>query len=39
LKQARNQLQIFNTKSISRNTTHRQSLHQQAFVTSETLKG
>jgi len=27
VKQARNQWQIFNRKSISRNTTHRQSLH------------
>jgi len=27
VKQARNQSQIFNRKSISRSTTHRQSLH------------
>jgi len=27
VKEARNQSQIFNRKSISRNTTHRQSYH------------
>ena len=36
---ARNQSQIFNRKSNSRNTTHRQSLHLQAMLTGETLKG
>jgi len=30
---ARNQSQIFNRKSISRNTTHRQSYHLQAMLT------
>ena len=39
VKKARNQSQIFNRKSISRNTTHRQSLHLQAMSTGETLKG
>jgi len=39
MKQARNQSQNFNWKSISRNTTHRQSLRLQAMLTSETLKG
>jgi len=33
LKEARNQSQIFNKKSISRNTTHRQSCHLQAMLT------
>jgi len=32
LKQARDQSHIFNRKSISRNTTHRQSLHLQALA-------
>jgi len=31
--EARNQSQIFNRKSISRNTTHRQSYHLQAMLT------
>ena len=39
LKQARNLSQFFDRKSISRNTTHRQSLHLQAMLTGETLKG
>jgi len=39
LKQARSLQQIFNRKSISRNATHRQSLHLQAVLTGETLKG
>jgi len=34
-KEARNQSQIFNRKSISRNTTHRQSYHLQAMPTGE----
>jgi len=38
-KEARNQSQIFNRKSISRNTTHHQSLHLQAMLIGETLKG
>jgi len=33
MKKARNQSQIFNRKSISRNTTHRQSYHLQAMLT------
>jgi len=33
VKEARNQSQIFNWKSISRNTTHRQSYHLQAMLT------
>jgi len=33
-----NQLQIFNTNSISRNTMHRQSYNLQATVMSETMK-
>jgi len=33
VKEARNQSQIFNRKSISHNTTHRQSQHLQAMVT------
>ena len=33
VKEARNQSQIFNRKSISRNTTHRQSYHLQAVLT------
>jgi len=33
VKEARNQSQIFNRKSISRNTTHRQSYHLQAMLT------
>ena len=32
-KEARNHSQIFNRKSISRNTTHRQSYHLQAMLT------
>jgi len=32
VKEARNQSQIFNRKSISRNTTHRQSYHLQAML-------
>jgi len=32
-------LQIFNTKSISRNNTHRQSWNLQEMLTGETLKG
>jgi len=39
VKQAGIQYQIFNRKSLSRNTTHRQSLHLQAMLTGETLKG
>jgi len=35
---ARNQLQIFNRKSTSRNITHRQSYHLQEILTGETLK-
>jgi len=38
VKQSKNQSQIFNRKSISRNTTHRQCLHLQAMLTGETLK-
>jgi len=34
LKQARNLLQIFNRKSISRNTTHRQSLDVRPYIDS-----
>jgi len=33
VKEARNQSQILNRKSISRNTTHRQSYHLQAMLT------
>jgi len=33
VKEVRNQSQIFNRKSISRNTTHRQSYHLQAMPT------
>jgi len=33
VKEARNQSQILNRKSISRNTTHRQSYHLQATLT------
>ena len=33
MKEARNQSQIFNRKSISRNTTHRQSYHLKAMLT------
>ena len=33
MKEARNQSRIFNRKSISRNTTHRQSYHLQAVLT------
>jgi len=33
VKEARNQSQIFNRKSISRNATHRQSYHLQAMLT------
>ena len=33
VQEARNQSQIFNRKSISRNTTHRQSYHLQAMLT------
>jgi len=33
VKEARNQSQIFNGKSISRNTTHRQSYHLRAMLT------
>jgi len=33
VKEARNQSQIFNRKSISRNTTHRRSYHLQAMLT------
>jgi len=33
VKEARNQSQIFNRKSISRSTTHRQSYHLQAMLT------
>jgi len=32
-------LQIYKRKSISRNTTHRQSLNLQATLTGRTLKG
>jgi len=39
VKQARNQSQNFNRTSISLNTTHHQSLHLQAMLTGETLKG
>jgi len=39
VKQARNQSQIFNRKSISRNTTHRQSLHLfQTVLGNDSLK-
>jgi len=31
-------LKTFNRKSISRNTTHHQSLHLQAMLTGEKLK-
>jgi len=34
VKEARNQSQIFNRKSISRNTTHRQSYHLPAMLTA-----
>jgi len=37
--QTRNQSQIFNRKSISRYTTHRQSYHLQAMPAGEALKG
>jgi len=33
VKEVRNQSQIFNRKSISRNTTHRQSCHLQTMLT------
>jgi len=33
VKETRNQSQIFNRKSISRNTTHRQSYHLHAMLT------
>jgi len=33
VKEARNQSQIFNRKSISRSTTHRQFYHLQAMLT------
>jgi len=33
VKEAKNQSQIFNRKSISRNITHRQSYHLQAMLT------
>jgi len=33
VKEARNQSQIFNRKSISHNTMHRQSYHLQAMLT------
>jgi len=33
VKEARNRSQIFNRKSISRNTTHRLSYHPQAMLT------
>jgi len=33
VKEARNQSQNLNRKSISRNTTHRQSYHLQAMLT------
>jgi len=33
VKEARNQSQILNKKSIARYTTHRQSYHLQAFLT------
>jgi len=33
VKEARNQSQIFDRKSISRHTTHRQSYHLQAMLT------
>jgi len=39
VKQERNQSQVFNRKSISHNATHRQSLHLQAMLTGEMLKG
>jgi len=38
VKQARNQSQNFNRKSISRNATHHHSLDLQAMLTGETLK-
>jgi len=34
VKEARNQSQIFNRKSISRDTAHHQSYHLQAMLTS-----
>jgi len=37
VKEARNQSQIFNRKSISRNTTRRQSYHLQAMLTGVKL--
>jgi len=33
VKEVRNQSQIFNRKSISRHTTHRESYHLQAMLT------
>jgi len=36
VKEARNQSQIFNRKSTSRNITHRQSYHLQIILTGET---
>jgi len=39
VKQARNQSQIFNRKSISRNAAHHQTLHLQAMPTGKTLQG
>jgi len=39
MKQARNLSQIFNGKSISRNTTHRPSLNLKSILTGEMLKG
>jgi len=39
VKEARNQSQIVNKKSISRNTTHRQSLNLQAMLRGEMLEG
>jgi len=39
VKEGRNQSQIFNRKSTSRNITHRQSDHLQEILTGETLKG
>jgi len=38
VKQAKDQSQIFNRKSISRNITQRHSLHLQAVQTGVTLK-
>jgi len=38
VKEARNEAQSFNRKSISRNTTHRQCYHLQAMLTGVTRR-